>query len=73
MNLMMGDSLCWLAKTHFNISATWQEDLGTYNCGKIFLNHMLFADGILLMLTGENITKYFILLIYTTVQKFGVT
>ncbi|CAB1345287.1 unnamed protein product [Coregonus sp. 'balchen'] len=44
---------------HLNISATKQEDIGTYYCGKIFLNHMLFAHGTMLMLTGEHSVYWF--------------
>ncbi|CAB1351628.1 unnamed protein product [Coregonus sp. 'balchen'] len=42
---------------HLNISATRQKDIGTYNCGKIFLNNLLFADGILKTVIQQPVSE----------------
>ena len=37
---------------HLSIAQIKQEDIGTYYCGKIYMNQLIFADGTFLIFTG---------------------
>ena len=37
---------------HLSIAQIKQEYIGTYYCGKIYMNQLIFADGTFLIFTG---------------------